>query len=52
MVYQTRNSNLLKHPNYKNKCWLNIDPNDTCDGIAEPDRLIEKEYILINNHLS
>mgnify|MGYP006948914763 CR=1 FL=1 len=46
MVYQIRNSNLLQHPNYKNFCWLNVNPNEICDDSNYPDRMTEKEYIL------
>ncbi|HKL44474.1 MAG TPA: type II secretion system protein [Candidatus Absconditabacterales bacterium] len=53
MVYQTRNSNLLKHPNYKNYCRLNVNPNQSCNDSSEsPDRLTVSSYIISDRLLS
>ncbi len=52
MVYQTRNSNLLQHPNYKNYCRLNINPTQTCDNLNHPDRLTDSSYIITGRILS
>lgn len=46
MVYQIRNTNLLKHSNYKNYCRLNINPNQACNSSVFPNRITEKNYIL------
>lgn len=52
MVYQTRNSNLLKHPNYKNYCRLNVNPNQNCDDSNNPNRLTVSSYIISDRLLS
>lgn len=46
MVYQIRNTNLLKHSDYKNYCRLNRDPTESCNSIINPYRLTESNYTL------
>jgi hypothetical protein len=46
MVYQIRNTNLLRHPNYKNHCRLNENPQELCDDSTTQNRMTEKSYIL------
>ncbi len=46
MVYQIRNTNLLKHGNYKNYCRLDVNPNESCSNSTFPDRMTENSYIL------
>ncbi len=46
MVYQIRNTNLLKHTNFKNYCWLNQNPKESCNSFNNPNRIIKSGYIL------
>ena len=46
MVYQIRNTNLLKHTNFKNYCWLNQNPKESCNSSTNPNRITKTNYIL------
>ena len=46
MVYQIRNTNLLKHKSYKNYCRLDVNPTESCDDSTHPNRMTENSYIL------
>jgi len=52
MVYQIRNTNLLKYSNYKNYCRLDTNPNSTCNNSSNPNRITQQNYILIWQSLS
>lgn len=47
MVYQIRNTNLLKHKNYKDYCRLDKDPAESCNNLTTPNRINTWNYILI-----
>ncbi len=46
MVYQIRNTNILRHSDYKNYCRLNMDPYEPCTDTIASHRIHNKNNIL------